>query len=297
MAGLPWVKVATDFAEHPKAHALARRLADPRAALHLPPIWGHFARHYADGSMPDTEDAICALERAALWAGEPGALVAALVAVGLLDRRRKRIAVHGWVEWQEKHAEKMARDRERMRAKRAEARANGSATVSVPSRDGRAEEEMERRGEEDHKERAAAAAREAMRSHSEGMPQALVEGLRDAADAASRNVTAADVGNGSGNGSDGKEGEHGGPASRALADALGQRWSTSIAPARAGQREELEVAIGQLGLRAAMEECIADVTAAVRGGRLVGPPGSLGFFTHRLTGAARARRAEVGDRC
>jgi hypothetical protein len=64
---LPWIKVATDFADHPKALALANRLSDPRAPLHLPPVWGYFARHYADGSMPDTDDSHRALERAALW--------------------------------------------------------------------------------------------------------------------------------------------------------------------------------------------------------------------------------------
>ncbi len=149
MAGLPWVKVATDFMDDPKALALAHRLSDPRAPLHLPAIWGHFARHYADGSMPDTEDAIRALERAALWVGPAGALVEGLLAVGLLERKRKRVAVHAWGEWQEGHARKLERDRARMRAKRAEHQGNGRATVERGSRDRRGTEEMERREEED----------------------------------------------------------------------------------------------------------------------------------------------------
>lgn len=148
MAGLPWLKVAVDFADHPKAFALGSRLSDPRAPLHLPAVWGHFARHYADGSMPDTDFAIRALERAALWTGEPGELVAALIDVGLLERRRKRIAVHGWEEWQEGHARKLERDRERMRAKRAKAREESRATVADETRDGRAGE-GEREGDQD----------------------------------------------------------------------------------------------------------------------------------------------------
>lgn len=150
MAGLPWVKVATDFVDHPKAFALAARLADPRAPLHLPAIWGHFARHYAAGSMEDTDFAIRALERSALWTGEPGALVAALLEVGLLVKKGRRIAVHGWEEWQEGHARKLERDRKRLRDKRAKARVDGRATVADASRDGSGEEERERRGEEDH---------------------------------------------------------------------------------------------------------------------------------------------------
>jgi hypothetical protein len=149
MAGLPWVKVATDFADHPKAFALAQRLGDPRAPLHLPAVWGHFARRYADGSMPDTEDATLALERAALWQGAPGALVTGLVEVGLLERKGRRLRVHDWDEWQEGHARKLERDRERQRAKRAETQGKARATVALPSRDRRAgeEREMERRGD------------------------------------------------------------------------------------------------------------------------------------------------------
>ncbi|BDG06984.1 hypothetical protein [Anaeromyxobacter paludicola] len=158
MAGLPWVKVATDFTDDPKALALAHRLDDPRAPLHLPAVWGHFARHYADGSMPDSEDAIRALERAALWGGAGGALVDALLAVGLLERKRKRIVVHAWGDWQEGHTRKLERDRERMRAKRAETRGTSRATVERGSRDGRGTEEIERRGEEDPSLRSVGAA-------------------------------------------------------------------------------------------------------------------------------------------
>jgi hypothetical protein len=149
MAGLPWIKVATDFGEHPKALALSSRLNDPRAPLHLPPVWGYYARYYRDGSMPDSEDAIRALERAALWNGAPGTLVAALLDVGLIDRKRKRLVVHGWEEWQEGHTRKLERDRERMRAKRAESRSTSRTTVERGSRDRRGIEERKRRGEEE----------------------------------------------------------------------------------------------------------------------------------------------------
>lgn len=175
MAGLPWVKVATDFVDHPKALALATRLADPRAPLYLPAIWGHVARHYADGAIPDTDDAIRALERAARWPGPHAGLVDALVEVALLHRRRRRLVVHGWDEWQEGHTRKLERDRDRMRAKRAEVRARAAPEhaqqVEVAeggSRDGRAKEETERRG--DGEETPSASPREVAAAPPEQRP-------------------------------------------------------------------------------------------------------------------------------
>lgn len=149
----PWIKLSTDYLNHPKAVALRDRLEDPRAAHYLPGVWTYVAKWYPVGSIPDSPAAIQALERAAFWQGSDGELVAAMIEVGLLERRRGRILVHDWDEWQGAHREKWERDRARMRAKRAEHRGNGRATVARESHDSPALEERERRGDEEKTEK------------------------------------------------------------------------------------------------------------------------------------------------
>jgi hypothetical protein len=84
---------------HPKTRALAAALDLPvfAAAGVLECLW-HFAAQYARrgdvGRYPDT-----AIESAIDWRGEPGALVAALVGTGFLDRCScHRLRVHDWPE-------------------------------------------------------------------------------------------------------------------------------------------------------------------------------------------------------
>jgi len=113
--GLPWVMVSAELEEHPKANALVRRLHQPFAVLYVVRTWTHFGRWHEDGWVADTEDAVKNLEATAKWKGKPGELVAALVAVGFLDRADGRISVHGWAEWSGQYALKKAADRERKR--------------------------------------------------------------------------------------------------------------------------------------------------------------------------------------
>ncbi len=136
LGALPWIAVYTDHLRHPKCIELAAELGDPRAALHVAAVWYFFAERFAGGSMPDRSALVIALEAAALWPGEPGELVAAMVKVGLLDRRRRRLAVHDWDTYQSAHVERRARDRAYQRRRRAElkssSRENEGAKPSKP---------------------------------------------------------------------------------------------------------------------------------------------------------------------
>ena len=61
------------------------------------------------------------------------------------------------------------------------------------------------------------------------------------------------------------------------------------------RRDEVEAAVEQLGLEAAIAECAADAGSAFRGRRIGEPPTSLGFFAHRLiSAAARRGRSAAG---
>lgn len=111
--GLPWVMVSVEVEDHPKVKALVHRLGQPFAAMYLIRIWSHFGRWHEDGWVTDTDDAVRAIEAAARWEGKPGVLVTALAEIGLLDRKKRRISIHGWNEWSGKYALEKRADRER----------------------------------------------------------------------------------------------------------------------------------------------------------------------------------------
>ncbi len=135
---LPWIAVDTDHLRHVKCLELAAELDDPRAPLHVAPVWYWFAEKYPEGSMPDRPSLVRALEAAALWTGKPGELVRALVKVGLLDRvgttsADGRLAVHDWALYQEPHIKRRAADREYQRRRRAESREKARPDIVTTS--------------------------------------------------------------------------------------------------------------------------------------------------------------------
>jgi len=144
---LPWIKVHSDLIDHPKALALAHRLGDSRAWSYVVAVWFHLARYNPEGWIRDTEDAQRALEAAARWSGDAGALVSALVEVGFMERKRGRIVAHGWDDHQGAHVEKRARDRERQAAIRRERREEARGDSATTPRRLGAQEERERKGD------------------------------------------------------------------------------------------------------------------------------------------------------
>jgi hypothetical protein len=147
MSGLPWIKVATDLPEHPKAVALAKRLDDPQAWAWPVRLWMHCARFAPEGRFRDA----AAVEQAVQWTGKAGDLAAALAAVRFLDRHGRAFSVHGWDEWALAHVERLRRDRERKQRERRKRRhVRGTSDGRPP--DVRTleerEREIERRGEE-----------------------------------------------------------------------------------------------------------------------------------------------------
>ncbi len=117
MAGLTWFELDVDFAGHPKCRALAVRLHEPLAEAYLSRLFAYCYRYATDRF--DAQAAPAILEDAAGWKGKDGALFAALLAVGSLERDGGQIVVHGVGERLGPHVAKRDRDAERMRSRRA----------------------------------------------------------------------------------------------------------------------------------------------------------------------------------
>ncbi len=143
-----WLKLPENLPDLPEAGALGRRLGEPFAWARLILVWIHFLRFAPAGRLLGTEDNLSALESAARWAGEPGALVRHFLELDLLRRKGRWIHVWGWDEWQSQHIEKAAQDRQRMRLKRADSREESRATIVQPSPDGPGERRQEEKREE-----------------------------------------------------------------------------------------------------------------------------------------------------
>jgi len=85
--------------DHPKTHGLAAALGVgvPQAVGHLEILWHWTAKFAPQGDVGRWADVD--IERAAMWTGEPGALVRALVASRYLDAcQQHRLVVHDWHE-------------------------------------------------------------------------------------------------------------------------------------------------------------------------------------------------------
>lgn len=146
MGALPWFKFHSAAPTNIKVQALRRRIG-PEADAYLYRLWAYCARDMPSGRFEG--ESADGLEMAVGWPGEQGALVAALVAVRLLDRDAGCLVVHDWEREQGAHVSKFLKDRVRANAKRRNPSANAEelqcddksreppATVAGPSRDGR----------------------------------------------------------------------------------------------------------------------------------------------------------------
>lgn len=115
---MPWYKVHAGWSSHPKVGRLCDVLTNDLADAYVARLWDYCAERQGDGHFP-MPGAPGAIERAVRWAGERGALVDAMVAVGLLDREDDgSLTVHDWTEEQRAVAEKFKRDRQKKSAPR-----------------------------------------------------------------------------------------------------------------------------------------------------------------------------------
>jgi len=90
-------RIAFSFKRHWKRGLLERALG-PAGVLALVDLWAFAAEMRPDGDLSGLPDE--AIEAAAGWSGEPGALIAALERLRLLDGARDSRRLHDWAEHQ-----------------------------------------------------------------------------------------------------------------------------------------------------------------------------------------------------
>jgi hypothetical protein len=135
MAGLPWFELDVDAFEHPKVRALQAALKEPLADAYLARLWAYCYRHAKD-RFPD-ETAELVVEEAARWRGKAGALFAAMLKVGALDRDGGEVVVHGVEERLGPHLDHRTKAAARQRKRRSglvmSQPVPGDVTRDVPS--------------------------------------------------------------------------------------------------------------------------------------------------------------------
>lgn len=127
---LPWFRVDVEMVDHPKIHHL-ESLLGPNAGWYYLRLLTWTARFASRGRLSTVARA--SLERSCGWTGNAGALITALLEVGLLDETdTDELEVHDWWEKQGAIVTKAEKDRERLQESR---RSRG--IVARTSRDAR----------------------------------------------------------------------------------------------------------------------------------------------------------------
>jgi len=124
-----WMRIETDFVDHPKVHRLAALLNEPLADAYVLRAWSWLSRFCPTGQVRDGDEH--ALEVTCRWRGAPGALVAGLVQVGFLSA----LPGGGWEahDWAD-HQGKVAANAEKERKRKADYRARKAAEAAELSR-------------------------------------------------------------------------------------------------------------------------------------------------------------------
>lgn len=112
-----WMRVETDFVDHPKVRRLAAILNDPLAGWYILRTWAFVSRFCPTGQIWDIDGTT--LETSCEWRGERGKLLEVLVQIGILDALKDGgWEAHNWTEHQGRVAVRASKDRERKRAYR-----------------------------------------------------------------------------------------------------------------------------------------------------------------------------------
>ena len=115
-----WMRVETDFVDHPKVMRLARHLKvdEAVAGWAVMRAWSWMSRFCPTGQVRDIDRDT--LEDACKWSGGKGELLSALVSVGFFEEEPDgSLEAHDWTEHQGKVASNAEKERERKRAYRA----------------------------------------------------------------------------------------------------------------------------------------------------------------------------------
>jgi hypothetical protein len=117
MSGLPWFKLHVGLPDNHKVVALKGLISEPLADAYWTRLLNYCAAYAQTGRICGKAAAFT-IEHAVRWPGQQGALVAAMLEVGLLERDGEDLVVHDWAKEQGAHVAKVERDRGKPRGKR-----------------------------------------------------------------------------------------------------------------------------------------------------------------------------------
>jgi len=125
---MTWLKLDAGIASHPKILVLSRMLDDKNAGWWFVKLLCHARINATDGHLDEPE----IVEAILGWDGAPGALVRAFEVAGLVEDGE----IVGWQHRQRALIEKLQRDRERARARRAKKKEKLADVVEFTDWDG-----------------------------------------------------------------------------------------------------------------------------------------------------------------
>lgn len=171
MAGLPWIKVWTVVALHPKVQRLEKELRLKDALGVVVRLWCWTADYAPEGEIPESDAPTAAkFARGEACRTRPADMLSAFLAVGLLDHVPGGYRVHDWHEMQTKHveaeekrrdqaAERQRRFREKEEARRSAERDSNAPVTRDVTRDVTVTSVTREEGEEDKREKKISHAR------------------------------------------------------------------------------------------------------------------------------------------
>lgn len=107
-----WMRVETDFVDHPKVRRLCTTLGNQQGGWFVLRLWSFMSRFCPTGHLRDIDGT--SVETECEWSGTPGKLISALVECEFLDEKKSGgWAVHDWDDHQGSVAAKAQKERER----------------------------------------------------------------------------------------------------------------------------------------------------------------------------------------
>jgi len=107
-----WMRIETDFVDHPKVSRLCGALGNNQGGWFVLRLWSFVSRFCPTGQLRDVPGT--AIEAKCEWAGQPGKLMSAFVGAGFLESDGSGgWIVHDWHEHQGIVAAKAQKERER----------------------------------------------------------------------------------------------------------------------------------------------------------------------------------------
>lgn len=123
--GAKWLRIETDFVDHPKVHQLCEMLGDKNSAAYIIRLWSFISKFYPEGRIEASRGVtyditlasrVTAIVTTCRWVGDGEKFISALICCGFLDKTENGFEAHDWATYQGKVAE--SAEKARLRSKK-----------------------------------------------------------------------------------------------------------------------------------------------------------------------------------